>query len=88
MKFNTNFLIEMVGEGVHREIIDKSRWSVTYEEIFEHEGKYYRTYYDVGATEMQDQQPYEWEPEEIECPEVRLVKKMVEVWEEVELSSS
>ena len=34
-------------------IIDTSRWSIIHEIIFEDGGKFYRTTYSVGATEMQ-----------------------------------
>lgn len=83
MLFSKEFLIEQVGEGVQRTITDHSRWSIHYEEIFEHEGKYYRTYYVIGATEMQDERPYEYDEDMIDCPEVQQVEKLMTVWEEV-----
>ena len=83
MLFSKEFLIEQVGEGVQSTIVEHSRWSVHYEEIFEHEGKYYRTYYSVGATESQDEQPYEYDEDMIECQEVEQVKRYVSVWKDV-----
>ena len=84
MKFSKEFLQERVGEGaLEAKIVGKRRWSIEYAEIFEHEGKFYRTRYNVGATEMQDESPYENDADEIECPEVHKVSKMVDVWEPV-----
>lgn len=70
----------LVGEP---EIIDTSRWSVIYRAIFFHDGKYYETNYSCGATEMQDESPYEYEPDEIECSEVVQVTKTITVYEKV-----
>jgi hypothetical protein len=81
--FSKEFLQEQVGEGVQKTIVKHSRWSVHYKEIFEHEGKYYRTFYSVGATESQDEQPYEYDEDMIECLEVQQVKKYMSVWEDV-----
>jgi len=64
-------------------IIDRSRWSVHYEMIFQVGDKFYRSWYRIGATEMQDESPYEYDEDEIECPEVHKVEKVVEVWEVV-----
>ena len=49
---------------------DTSRWSIAYRRVFEFNHKFYVTYYSVGATECQDEGPYEYDPDEIECPEV------------------
>lgn len=81
MYFSKDFLQEMVDEGIERKIIDHDRWSVTYEEIFEFEEKYYKTYYSVGATELQYIYPYEDETNMIKCDEVQQVEKLVKVWE-------
>ena len=52
------------------EIVDHGRWTVSHALIFKRDGKIYETYYDVGATESQDQCPWEYE-DEVECFEVR-----------------
>ena len=65
------------------EIIDTSRWSTIYELVFEHEGKHYLTTYSVGATESQDERPWEYE-NEVECVEVELVPVTVKKWIPVE----
>ena len=83
MKFNKEFLQEMEGNTISDRIVDHRRWSVTHERIFEHEGKFYKTRYSVGATEMQEERPYEGSPDEIECQEMRKVSKVVEVFEPV-----
>ncbi len=69
MKFSKEFLIDLLDESIIKdEITDHDRWTVTYKRIFRHEGKFYLTHYSIGATEMQEQSMYEYEPDEIECP--------------------
>lgn len=70
MKFTKEYLQDFDGKTISDEIYDSSRWSNHYERIFEHEGKFYRTQYSMGATEQQDEHPYEYDEEEIECEEV------------------
>jgi hypothetical protein len=55
---------------MYRTIVSKSRWSVRYEMIFHFKGSYYRTYYSVGATEYQDESPYEHDDNLVEVEEV------------------
>ncbi|ATO52133.1 hypothetical protein BrL25_19035 [Brevibacillus laterosporus DSM 25] len=65
------------------QIVDQSRWSIHHDIIFKWiDGKYYSTGYSVGATECQDERPWEYE-NEVECTEVHQVEKMVKVWEAV-----
>ena len=68
---------------VKEEIVEVTRWSIGYRIVFKFEGKFYRTGYSVGATEMQDEQPWQDE-EEVECDEVRQVEKVVIDYELVE----
>jgi len=82
MKFAKEFLQDMGGETIYDKIDDSSRWSITHERVFKHENKFYRTYYNVGATEMQDESPYEWGKSEIECAEVIPIERTVVVYEE------
>lgn len=77
MKFNKEDLCELVYQGepegfevISREFSWNSRWSLHYEMVFKYEDKYYLTTYSVGATESQDESPYQYEPDEIECQEV------------------
>lgn len=80
MLFSNEFLSEFGGETIEEHILAHHRWSVDYERIFKHEGKFYRTSYSVGATESQDQSPYEYDDDMIECEEVVLVPKLVMKW--------
>lgn len=57
-------------EVVENEQVDTSRWSIIYNLVFKFDDKYYRTSYSVGATECQDESPFEYDPDEIECEEV------------------
>lgn len=57
---------------VRDSITDTSRWSIQHELIFKHDGKLYRAYYNVGATEYQDESPWQDE-DEITCVEVMSV---------------
>jgi hypothetical protein len=66
------------------EIIEHGRWHVTHRRIFRHDGKFYKTFYRVGATEHQNEHPYEYESDEIECPEVVAVQRLVTVYEPVD----
>lgn len=68
-------------------IVDKSRWSIVREIIFrfddQPEGEAYRAYYSVGATENQDERPWEYD-KTIDADVVRQVERMVKVWEPIE----
>ena len=50
-------------------IIETGRWTVNHELIFKHEGKLWRTSYQVGATEQQDERPWEYD-DQVACIEV------------------
>lgn len=72
-------------EPVKDAITGSSRWSIEYEAIYRHKetGKLYGSGYRVGATEMQDESPYEYdgdsvifyECEEYMAPAYRAIKK-------------
>lgn len=84
MKFNKNRLLEMElpYSALQDKIVGKNRWSDTHEIIFELDNKYYRTRYTSGSTEMQDEQPWEYQTE-VDCEEVHEVEKIVKVWESI-----
>ena len=63
----------------HDEVVDNSRWSIHHEIVFEHEGKFYKTWYSVGATEYQDESPWEYD-DDVQCREVELKEVMVKQW--------
>ena len=72
-------------QEVWYELVDTSRWSNIYELVFKdvESGLYYQTTYSVGATECQDESPFEYDPDEIECSQVEQVEKVVKVWQDV-----
>lgn len=82
MKFEKEFLQEMEGETVYDKITGNGRWSISHERVFSYEGKFYRTKYRTAATESQDEQPYEHEGAQIECPEVFPVEETAIVYKE------
>tara|TARA_R110000782_G_scaffold184388_2_gene274648 strand:- start:17519 stop:17797 length:279 start_codon:yes stop_codon:yes gene_type:complete len=50
---------------IESELVDTRRWVTTHCDVALHEesGKYYEFTYSKGATEMQDEQPFEYEDE-------------------------
>ncbi|MEC4565450.1 hypothetical protein L8C07_05790 [Paenibacillus sp. CMAA1739] len=82
MKFKKNYLInelDLPYSALVDNITDTSRWSIHHEIVFEHEGKFYQTHYSEGATEMQDESPWEYE-EDVDCNEVELKEVKVMKW--------
>jgi len=57
-------------------ITDTTRWSIQYRFVFRHEGRIYETEYSCGATEYQDEGPWEYD-EEVECSEVEAYEKSI-----------
>lgn len=55
---------------IYDKITDTGRWSEYHECVFELNGKTYMTDYSRGATEMQDESPYEYDGEWIAVTEV------------------
>lgn len=72
-------------EKISDTITGKSRWTVNYALVFRNtaNGRFYEVGYSVGATESQDEGPFEYEPDLIPCHEVRPVEKVVTVYERV-----
>lgn len=66
---------------VRSEIVDNTRWSVVYEDVYQRlsDKKFFKTTYRKGATEMQDERPYEYG--EALFYEVFPVEKTVVVYE-------
>ncbi len=93
MKFDKKFLVELavedyddtIVEVVKTELVDSSRWSLIYSQVFKmlDTGKYYYTHFRIGATENQDERPYEYECDEIECQEVVPVEKTIVDYEAI-----
>lgn len=83
MKFSKQFLIETLDSDrdVLDEITEHGRWRILHHRVFEWEGKFYCANYTVGATEYQEESPYEYEKDEVDCPEMRPVQKIITVYE-------
>jgi hypothetical protein len=64
-------------------ITGTGRWSIRHEMVFQdlRTGKFYVTQYSRGATEQQDETPFQYAKDTIVCHEVRPVEKMVTVYE-------
>ena len=63
-------------------LVETSRWSLHYRMIFKdvNLGKLFETFYLKGATEMQDESPYDYEPDLIEVYEVFQSEKVVSTY--------
>jgi len=82
MKFKKEDLIEKMytDDVIKDDVVENTRWSIIHEWVFRHEGKFYESTYSCGATESQDESPYEYDDDEIECPEVELREVTVKKW--------
>ena len=82
MLFSKQFLSDTNGDenDVINEISDTSRWAVQYDRVFKFDGKFYAAPYQVGATEQQDESAYEYDDEEIDCPEMEEYTKTIKVY--------
>lgn len=81
-KFSKDYLINELGlpyRAITNKIIDTSRWSIIHEIVFEDNNKFYQTTYSVGATECQDESPWEYD-DIIECDEVELREVKIKKW--------
>jgi|WetSurMetagenome_2_1015567.scaffolds.fasta_scaffold38830_5 hypothetical protein len=61
------------------DVVETTRWTIIYDFIFQNleTGKYYQGWYQVGATEMQDERPWEYTTpkfDEVEPYEVTVTK--------------
>ncbi len=65
---------------IEDEMTEHNRWSISHSIVFKYDGKYYSSWYTVGATEYQDERPWEYEPDEIECDEVVPKEKTIMVY--------
>jgi hypothetical protein len=84
MLFDKQDLIDLAYEEYEGpiKIVDKidqgdRRWVKGILMIFEFEGKLYGAEYDVGLTECQDIEPFDYEDDEIECPEYTRYEKTI-----------
>ena len=74
--------MDLPWSAIEDRVLDTTRWSVTHEIIFKYEEKFYRTLYSIGATEIQDERPWEY-VDEVDCTEVKQIEKLIKVWEPV-----
>jgi len=83
MKFKKEYLQNVIqeeeGELINIKILDVSRSSANYRAIFRFNGRFYTTEYEAGD----DESPYEFEPDEIECDEVVPVEKTVIIYKNI-----
>jgi hypothetical protein len=75
--------LDLPYSAIHDEIFDTNRWSILHRCVFEMDGKFWLTDYSEGATEMQDESPWEYE-DEVECVEVEEKEVTVKKWVPVE----
>jgi hypothetical protein len=71
---------EELFEVVYDKIVDTSRWSVISEMVFKNGGMFYKTSYSTGATESQDESPYEYDGDMIEVKEVFPKEEVITVY--------
>lgn len=75
--------LDLPFSAIEDNVICNDRWSIFHEIIFQDkDGKFYLTWYSVGATECQDERPWEYD-DTIECIEVEKRKVVVDKWVEV-----
>ncbi len=72
-----------VAEVVCDEIVEHSRWSVRHRLVFRYGVSHYVVAYSVGATEQQDERPWEYDGDRIECTEVERVEVTKVDWKAV-----
>lgn len=58
-------------------LVAKSRWSLRYRLIFELGGMLFQVYYTRGATELQTEDPFEFDTDEIEVTEVEAFERTI-----------
>ena len=78
--FSKDFLIDLLNRDkfIYEEITGRTRWSILYWSVFEHDGEYWAVEYSDGATELQDERPWEYDGNEITCSKV--IKEMRPTW--------
>ena len=84
--FSRDYLVDELDlpyNSIYDKVTDNSRWSIFHDMVFKDNEKYYQTSYSVGATECQDERPWEYE-DEIECVEVEKRQVLVEKWMPIE----
>lgn len=77
-------------EEIQDRVVETTRWSIIHELIFRdtRTGKVYRTSYSVGATEYQDESPFDYSGDMISCVQVEEVEVVRKEWCPVEVTSA
>jgi len=93
MKFDTKVLADIVYddcpdgfEKIEDTLEEITRWAVAHSMVFKFDGKFYMSSYRVGATEYQDESPYEYDGDGdgmVDCTEVVQVEVLTKVWKAV-----
>lgn len=97
MKFPKSILVGLTGyKGDHSdeyslvtdEHVNITRWSEIRRMVFSYKNaygvtKHYSTEYTVGLTENQDERPFQYDEQWVECDEVKQVEKIITLWEKV-----
>lgn len=76
---------DIINNAKENIITGNTRWSIYHEVVFPWKGKYYKTSYSEGATEQQDERPFEYD-NFINAEEVHQVAVMSLRWLPVEES--
>lgn len=92
-QFEKSLLREIIADDaegysvVESNILDTSRWSVYHECVFDRrsDGMMFRTQYSIGATEYQDESPYEYDGDVIEVEVVEPINVVVRKYVPVEI---
>lgn len=84
--FSKDYLVNelhLPRDAEEEQIIGHGRWNLDYEIVFQDkDGKYYQTTYRIGSTELQDEEPWEYE-KEVTCYEVEKKPVTVMKWVQV-----
>lgn len=86
--FDAKVLRELVIEGsddmeiIENTLTGKSRWADIHTMVFKFEGKFYKSEYRQGATESQEEGPFEY-VDSVDCIEVEPKEKTVIVYEPI-----
>lgn len=86
-QFDRDYLkweLDLPFSAIEDNVIGNSRWSIYHEIVFQdRDGKFYQTCYSVGATEYQEEGPWDDEPVVV-CTQVEKREVVVEKWMPVE----
>ena len=72
--------------SIRKNMIERSRWAVLYEEILQHDNKYYRTSYRRAATESQEGRPFDYE-KKVKFTQVEPFEKTITDYKPIEKPS-